>query len=571
MDIDPKTQVIPKEPIKPAPLTFEQCKETLQKLCTDLVGSDLPSPFSTPNQFNKWLGRKQQRITLPLAPPKFFHRVSQPLRIGAQQDIDDVNVDAKNFILRNGHGGKRPCGVSLFVPLGGDDWFQYAHQQMFSRFGSQKCFVSREPTIPGTFLVVDRLAIRTDCIFGAHVTLSVEKDDTVPMKALQAVAEPTTDNWEVCCVNGGGVQELQPVDDYDINLVLVLLHLVVKHSDKPEDCFLAAYYAAVITDAYHKQLFVEPEDESEPLMVDQALEIGHDNIVLSLVVQAADFLDKHDFTMQAYFACEAIICSAKEKFCPSLICYATTEKPVEIKNPGLVFKNPRGVGCGPKMQELFKICPSFEIMVGSLAVRTSGCPQNLIPLVTEILTDTRFLNECAAYCSLPTDSWKAVATFTGLASLSFSANQRIPRPSDSSIQVTVFALGRIAWKAVHPLNNALMRMTLLIRHQMQGPCKFFATHPKAGRSLLMDEICGNDDLAYDLLPKLVQVLQHQFPKAGFQSFLGAELVQGNGDAHLFMFSWSKPIQDELEQLVFDSCQQERVPIAKVFRCFLSRK
>jgi len=301
-----------------------------------------------------------------------------------------------------------------------------------------------------------------------------------------------------------------------------------------------------------------------------------------LVVKAEEFLDSSDVSSYCYVALEAIISLAKEKFSPSVICYAISSHEASYTHLAGTIQHITQDRCGPKMLQLWQMLPPisprscessttpicrgpFEIMVNSLAVRAARCPQNLMPLVTETLTDPQFLKECAEYCGLPVaDCWTPVATFTGLASSSFSSS--LPQGHPHAVtQVTVFALAVYQWKQIHPLNNALMAMTKLLRHQMCGPCKFFATHPEAGRLLSMAEICGDPELAFDLLPKLHDALQERIPEACFLQSLGDELIQKHGGVHLFMFSWSKLLQGQLEQLVFDSCEQQKTSISKVHR------
>jgi hypothetical protein len=127
------------------------------------------------------------------------------------------------------------------------------------------------------------------------------------------VAVPTGDNWGVCCNKANGQSlELPGIIDYYGNLVLLLLDLVVQYSDAP-NCFMAAFYAFELATAFNDGLFVEPEDEDEPDILEQALAFGYDHVILCLVIEAARFLDTAEVTTSTFFALESIISLAKEK------------------------------------------------------------------------------------------------------------------------------------------------------------------------------------------------------------------------------------------------------------------
>jgi len=237
-----------------------------------------------------------------------------------------------------------------------------------------------------------------------------------------------------------------------------------------------------------------------------------------------------------------------------VICYATSTDEIwngnEIVERGTV--KTISTSSEPHLNHLLQICgPTIEVMVSSLAIRIPECSQRLIPTVCRIMAQPQFLEACALSCGIQNRSWNPIATFTGLPSLSFSHHHRIGRPEGPAL-ITVFALELRAWKDVHHLNNALMAMTLLMRHQTLQPCKFFATHPSAGRDLHMSYIFGEELLTDDFLPDLCEALNRHFPMASFKFFNDA-LFQNKGNVHLFMFSWSQPIQSRLEQLVFDAC------------------
>lgn len=181
----------------------------------------------------------------------------------------------------------------------------------------------------GTYAVVEELAMRTDSLFGAHVTLSTS-DENVPLETLNKVAVPTGNNWSVCCKANAQPLELPRITDYYGKLVLLLLDLVVQYSDA-SNCFMAAFYAFELATAFHDGLFVEPEDEDEPDILEQALVFGYDHVILCLVIEAACFLDKAEVTTKALFALESIISLAKEKVNKSCRYFAMPSLPISKK------------------------------------------------------------------------------------------------------------------------------------------------------------------------------------------------------------------------------------------------
>jgi hypothetical protein len=324
---------------------------------------------------------------------------------------------------------------------------------------------------------------------------------------------------------------------------------------------MAAFYAFELATAFHDGLFVEPESEDEPDILEQALAFGYDHVISCLVIEAGRFLDKVEVTTKAFFALESIISLAKEKVNKSvpLLCYALSTDLQETKNLGEIVHVTQGYTNEPKIRELCSLC-SFEIQVGSLLIRTDECPRKLVPLVESILLDPSFLSECATRCSIGGDSWTPVATFHGVPTRKLDETEmmtRIPqRPRDYDTRVIVFSVTSAPWVNLHPLNNALMGLTRVLRQQMQEPCSFFATHPDA-KPLRLSMACGDWE-AERLQPQLMERLNKKFPHTF--AAVHDEVFQVTGPAHLFMFCWSSRMQGKLKKLAIQCCGTWQVRI-----------
>lgn len=250
-----------------------------------------------------------------------FHRISAALSVGPNPVTDDVQVRATDPQLVEPHGRGsplRPSGISLFIPLAGPQVWKYAHQQMLSRFGNT-CFTHADPTITGSYFVVDNLAIRSDNVFGLHVTMSVNDQDQVRLTDLHDVAQcRAPQGWLPCCIRGNAEALIQRphIDDLDPNLILHLLDLVAKHCPNPRDCFMAAYYSFVFAEFLHANpdYFTEDDEDDndeQESKFGRMLRFGGDDVILSLVVKASEHLAESKATTSNYFTLEMILSVAK--------------------------------------------------------------------------------------------------------------------------------------------------------------------------------------------------------------------------------------------------------------------
>lgn len=190
--------------------------------------------------------------------------------------------------------------------------------------------------------------------------------------------------------------------------------------------------------------------------------------------------------------------------------------------------------------------------MSSLVIRTDECPRNLVPLVESILLDPCFLSECATRCSIGGDFWTTVATFHGVPSrkLDEKVITHVPQcPRDCDTRVIIFSVTGAPWVNLHPLNNALMGLTRVVRQQMQEPCSFLATHPDA-KPLRLSMACGDWE-AERLQPQLMERLNKKIPHTF--AAVHDEVFQVAGPAHLFMFCWSSQMQRKLEKLAIQCC------------------
>lgn len=248
-----------------------------------------------------------------------FPRIPGELKVGIDAK-SNVSVHPNNteYIMLHGHS-KKTENIYMFVPLAGEQAFRYAHQKMVDRFG-QICFLCAfNSVIDKTYaVVVDNIAIRTTSIFGLHVTISVTEDPL--LENLTQIAQcqaqcQSSHEWSSCleCEVKDPVIRAH-IDDFDdANLILLLLDLVTKFSDKPDDCFKSAYYSYVLAE-FIKNNPNHFTKEEFTTYIEQLLNFGNDDIILSLIIKSANYLNNPELTISisSYFDLEIIQSLARQ-------------------------------------------------------------------------------------------------------------------------------------------------------------------------------------------------------------------------------------------------------------------
>lgn len=204
--------------------------------------------------------------------------------------------------------------IVLFIPLASQPTVNYAHQQMCMRFG-HTCCSFYDPVIHGTHAVIDRIAIRGDFIFGIHVTLPVIANNRIISNSNDRVSccafEKPGYIWPIHDEMTGQLKRTG-IENLDANLVLHLLDLVMTHTSDPYDCFMAAYYAFTLADFLHPHPNFYKNKQGEEDYFTQLLKFGNDDMLLSLIVKAAVYLDHAIVTTANYFDLEMIVTLARQ-------------------------------------------------------------------------------------------------------------------------------------------------------------------------------------------------------------------------------------------------------------------